>query len=67
MVYGAVPFKAGEIDELYDIIWEGKFSLKGDVSIEVRDLLRRMLEKSPSERIWIPDILSHPWLEDVDY
>lgn len=66
MVYGAVPFKAADIDELYDLIWEGKFSLKADVSPEVRDLLWRMLERVPSEWIWISEILSHPWLSDVE-
>lgn len=39
MIYGAVPFKASEIDDLYDNICQAKFTLKPDSSLEVRNLI----------------------------
>ena len=44
MIYGTVPFKANNVKDLRKLILAGQYTLKEDVSIEVRDLLQRMLE-----------------------
>lgn len=67
MIYGAVPFKAQEIDDLYDNIRAAKFTLKPDSSIEVWNLITWMLERIPSDRIKIHEILTHPWMKDVEH
>ena len=66
MVCGTVPFKAQSMHELHEIIVNGRFdypsSLKSSLSLEVRDLINRMLVVNPKERISISEILKHPWI-----
>jgi len=66
ILYGTVPFKANNIKDLHKLIMKGKYNLKEEVSIEVRDLLKKMLECNPYKRITIPEILKHSWMQDVD-
>ena len=66
MLYGTVPFKANNMTELHKMIIKGNYTLKTDISSESRDLLRALLETNPSKRITVPEILAHPWLQDVD-
>jgi serine/threonine protein kinase len=66
MLYGTVPFKANNMKELHKMIMKGKYNLKEDISIEARDLLRRMLEVDPNKRISIDEIYNAKWFEDID-
>lgn len=66
MVYGTVPFKASNMSELHKLIIKGKYTLKDDVSEEVRDLLTKMLEADPAKRYTIPQILCHKWFNNYD-
>jgi len=66
MVYGSVPFKANNVKDLRRLILAGQYSLKEDISIEVRDLLQKMLEDNPKDRYTIPQILCHKWFSDDD-
>lgn len=36
------------------------------LSIESKDLINRMLVINPKDRISIPEILSHPWMVDLE-
>ena len=63
MLYGSVPFKAGSMKELHQIILKGKFTMKEDVSEEARDLLTKILQSDPKQRISEQEILSHPWMQ----
>jgi serine/threonine protein kinase len=63
MVCGTVPFKAQTMPELNKIILRGSFKLPETLSLPVRDLIKRMLNLIPQNRITIPEILSHPWLK----
>lgn len=62
MVCGAVPFKANNMQELYKNIMNNGFSFPVSLSKEVKDLIRKMLNKVPDKRLLIPEILSHPWV-----
>lgn len=53
MLYGTVPFKANNMSELQKLIIKAKYTLKDDVSEEVRNLLHGLLEKDPSKRLTI--------------
>ncbi len=53
MLYGTVPFKASNMDELHKLIISGKYLLKDDISIEARNLLRGLLEVRPEKRLTI--------------
>lgn len=49
MLYGTVPFKANNMEELHKLIVKGKYTLKDDISIEARNLLRGLLEVNPEK------------------
>lgn len=66
MLYGTVPFKAGNMKDLHRLIMHGKYTLKHDVSTPARDILSRMLDIDPRKRITISEILGHEWLSDVN-
>ena len=51
MLYGTVPFKANNMEELHKLIIKGKYTLKDDISIEARNLLRGLLEVNPEKRL----------------
>lgn len=65
MLYGTVPFKANNMTELQKIIMKAKYSLKEDVSVEARDLLKGLMEKDPAKRMTVSEILQHEWLADA--
>eukprot|EP00826_Nyctotherus_ovalis_P030732 TRINITY_DN2453_c0_g4_i4.p1 TRINITY_DN2453_c0_g4~~TRINITY_DN2453_c0_g4_i4.p1 ORF type:complete len:383 (+),score=90.52 TRINITY_DN2453_c0_g4_i4:881-2029(+) len=66
MIYGDFPFKADSIPELEKVILAGKYSLTNVASRELNDLLKRILRSNPEERITIPEILAHPWMQGVN-
>ena len=63
MVSGSVPFKANNMQELYENIMNVGFSFPIPLSKEIKDLIRKMLNKVPEKRIILPEILSHPWVK----
>ena len=67
MLVGYPPFEANSTDELLKKVKKGKYDLSGDdweyVSLEAKDLIKRMLEKKPSERISANEILKHSWMK----
>eukprot|EP01022_Parablepharisma_sp_SALTPOND_P013441 TRINITY_DN17_c0_g2_i1.p1 TRINITY_DN17_c0_g2~~TRINITY_DN17_c0_g2_i1.p1 ORF type:complete len:912 (+),score=114.75 TRINITY_DN17_c0_g2_i1:1513-4248(+) len=65
ILYGTVPFKSNDMKSLQKDILKGKYSLKDDISLEARDLLRRMLELDPKKRISGAEILAHPWMQQA--
>ena len=66
MLYGTVPFKGASMEELHNLICQGKYILKEDISFEAISLLRGLLEINPSKRLTNKQIYEHPWLLDVD-
>jgi len=62
ILYGTVPFKGNDMKSLQKQILKGKYVLKDDISMEARDLLRRMLEVDPNKRITENEILNHHWI-----
>lgn len=51
MLYGTVPFKANNMEELHKLILKGRYTLKDDISPEARDFLRGLLEVNPQKRL----------------
>jgi serine/threonine protein kinase len=66
ILYGTVPFKAGNMHELHKLILTGKYTLKEDISEDARNLLKAMLEINPKKRITIQEIYNHQWLKNID-
>lgn len=79
MVFGGLPFKSENASELFDLIQYSPlvFPVFDDKNmpdtsdpnqIVVQDLLSKLLDKSPSTRITLDEILVHPWLsESADF
>jgi serine/threonine protein kinase len=65
MLYGTVPFRAQNMSELHDMIVKAKFSLKPEISEQARDLIKKILEPDPRKRLTIPQIIKHPWFDDL--
>ena len=40
------------------------FTQKTEISKNLIDLLRGMLEKEPSKRLTIDEVIEHPWLQE---
>ena len=66
MLYGTVPFKAGNMGELHKLIMKGKYKLKPTISNDAQDLLKKILEVDPKKRLTIPQILCHKWFSDYE-
>jgi len=66
MIYGTVPFRTGDVEEIRKLIISGEYDLKDEVSEDVRDLLVHMLEVNPRKRYTITQILSHRWFANYD-
>ena len=66
MLSGTVPFKGNNINDLNNVIMKGDYNNINDISNEANHLLKCILEVDPKKRISINDILSHPWLINVD-
>lgn len=47
------------------MIIKGKYTLADGVSKEAKDLLTKLLEKDPTLRLTIPNILAHPFMKDA--
>lgn len=66
MVLGFLPFRSQSKDELRKMIIEQELKLnKKDIpkiSQSCKELIIRMLDKDPSKRITICEILTHSWI-----
>lgn len=49
--FGRIPFERHVVLELYDSIRTANVSLESDIDPDLHDLLTRVLEKDPSQRI----------------
>ena len=65
MLYGTVPFKAQNMNDLHRLIMKSKYTLKDDVSEEARSLLKGLLNRDPLKRLSTAEVLSHPWMQNI--
>lgn len=61
LLTGTLPFNEQESYKLYQQIRECKYILPNDLSDPAKDLIVRMLQKDPMNRISIPEIKQHKW------
>ena len=67
MLSGNVPFRGNNLKELHDLIINGTYKEIKGISTEAEDLLKKILEVEPKNRIKTEEILVHPWLVDLDF
>lgn len=65
MLYGTVPFKGGNMNELHKLIIRGNVTYKDDISKEAISLLKSLLECDPNLRLSTDQILRHEWLQNI--
>ena len=63
LMHGYSPYRAKKIDEIYDNIIKKKMKFSSRISDEVKDLLNKILQIRPADRISIEGILMHPWVK----
>jgi len=68
MLYGTVPFKANNMNDLHKLIMKAKYSLKDEkveLSEDVKSLIKALLEPEPSKRLTIKEVRQHKWLKEA--
>ena len=71
MVTGSPPFYSEDTDLMYRNISENNLMFPEIFSDELKDLLRKMLDKDPKKRIGIgndkQDLKNHPFFSDINW
>jgi serine/threonine protein kinase len=67
MLFGTVPFKANNMQDLHAIIVKAKYSLKKkqrkeELSKDLKSLIRGLLEPDPIKRLTMSQVMKHPWV-----
>ncbi|KAL8208430.1 hypothetical protein R6Q57_007842 [Mikania cordata] len=66
MLYGTTPFKGNNRKETFYRILSKTPELVGEPT-PLRDLIRKLLEKDPKQRISVPEIKGHDFFKGVDW
>ena len=69
MLTGNFPFYDNDnnnISILYKKIIEGRFNIPNYLSLNAKDLIKKILVTNPKKRIKINGILNHPWFNLID-
>ncbi|EFJ49188.1 hypothetical protein VOLCADRAFT_43050, partial [Volvox carteri f. nagariensis] len=63
-VFGKPPFTGTTTYQIYEAIQRGELQFPPEIpaSTELRDLLTRLLQKDPAQRISLEEIPAHPWV-----
>ena len=61
---GKPPFEAESNNETYKRITRVDIKYPAHVSTEAKDLISRLLRKTPSERLPLEEVLEHPWIKN---
>jgi serine/threonine protein kinase len=65
MLYGTVPFKANNMEELHILIQKGEFEFPPEASEQAKSLINGLIRVEPKFRLTLPQILCHPWLKEI--
>ncbi|KKK13374.1 hypothetical protein P175DRAFT_0445034 [Aspergillus ochraceoroseus IBT 24754] len=60
--YGKLPFEKQSIFELYEAIKNDPVVCTGEIDESFKDLIFRILEKDPTQRIQMDELREHPWV-----
>ncbi|KAK2736343.1 hypothetical protein FQN57_000793 [Myotisia sp. PD_48] len=63
LLAGFLPFDGGDLPNTLDLVKRGEYVLPPWMSADAADLIQRILQKRPEDRIPMQDIWSHPLLK----
>ena len=66
MLHGSLPFHSENTNKLVQMVTSEDPSFERGLSSECVDLLKKMLEKNPEQRITISEVKKHTWLSCND-
>jgi serine/threonine protein kinase len=66
MLSASVPFKAKSLPDLHKLILKGCYETPSYFSEEVKDLIGKMLNLIPQNRISLDEMKKHPWLAGLE-
>ncbi|KAG7573761.1 Protein kinase domain [Arabidopsis suecica] len=68
LLSGSAPFWGETEEEIFNEVLDGELDLSSDpwpqVSESAKDLIRKMLERNPKQRLTAQQVLCHPWIRD---
>ncbi|KAL1211157.1 Calcium-dependent protein kinase 25 [Cardamine amara subsp. amara] len=68
LLSGSAPFWGETEEDIFNEVLEGELDLSSDpwpkVSESAKDLIRKMLERNPKQRLTAQQVLCHPWIRD---
>ncbi|OHS93362.1 hypothetical protein TRFO_40340 [Tritrichomonas foetus] len=67
MVVGQLPFEDDNVQRMMQKIIYTEPKYPNTISAQLRDLLKRLMEKDPQKRITLMKIKEHPWFSQVEY
>ncbi|RHZ06360.1 hypothetical protein DYB26_012589, partial [Aphanomyces astaci] len=63
LLFGKLPYFAPDVTDLFDMIQSPQpVDVPESASVDLRELLRGLLEKDPTKRMTFADIRHHPWV-----
>ena len=62
LAFGHIPFEKASMLDLYESIKNDEVDIPDDCNLDLRDLLLKLLEKDPTQRIEMDEIREHPWV-----
>ncbi|KAL6239575.1 hypothetical protein BDW75DRAFT_250423 [Aspergillus navahoensis] len=62
LLTGFLPFDGGDLHTTLQLVRKGDYMIPPNVSAEAADLIQRILQKKPDDRISMKDIWKHPLL-----
>ncbi|KAL2830220.1 hypothetical protein BDW59DRAFT_177989 [Aspergillus cavernicola] len=66
LLTGFLPFDGGDLQTTLQLVRKGDYMIPPNVSDEAADLIQRILQKKPDDRISIKEMWKHPLLEKYE-
>lgn len=66
LLTGYLPFDGGDLSSTLRLVKLGKYTLPVWLSVESADLIQRILQKRPEDRVTIQDMWNHPLLKKYE-
>lgn len=64
---GRLPFDHGDLGKLLQAVQKGEYHIPDDLSDEAYDLLVKIIQVNPRDRLTVPQIWQHPLIKKYDY